>query len=142
MGKLQFLTYAVCVSSLFIFSCSERNTLPFEPPTVNKFVGQFVGKEDAWILASNKVESSKDLNVKVSQASAESLTINYTYSTSETFDFNANIDGANDFKIPYQKQKNSTLGIKGYGKINENVLTIHIEKDSSKMIYEYYGKRN
>jgi hypothetical protein len=142
MGKLQFLTCAVCVSSLFIFSCNERNTLPFEPPTVNKFVGQFVGKEDAWILATNKVESSKDLNVKVSQASAESLTINYTYSTSETFDFNANIDGANDFKIPYQKQKNSTLGIKGYGKINENVLTIHIEKDSSKMVYEYYGKRN
>jgi hypothetical protein len=142
MGKLQFLTCAVCVSSLFIFSCSERNTLPFEPPTVNKFVGQFVGKEDAWVLATNKVESSKDLNVKVSQASAESLTVNYTYSTSETFDFNANIDGANDFKIPYQKQKNSTLGFRGYGKINENVLTIHIEKDSSKMVYEYYGKRN
>jgi hypothetical protein len=142
MRKVHFLCYAVGVSSLFIFSCSERNTLPFEPPTVTKFVGQFVGKEDAWLLAANKIESTKDLNVKVSQASSESLTVNYTYSNSETFDFNANIDGANEFKIPYQKQKNSTLGIKGYGKINENVLTIHIEKDSSKMVYEYYGKRN
>lgn len=142
MKKLQFLTCAVCASFLFIYSCTERNTLPFEPPTVSKFVGQYVGKEDAWILATNKIESSKDLNVKVNQASAESLTVNYTYGTSESFEFNANIDGANDFKIPYQKQKNSTLGIKGYGKVNENVLTIHIEKDSSKMIYEYYGKRN
>jgi hypothetical protein len=141
MRKLQFLSYAVGVTSLFIFSCT-RETEPFVAPTVSKFVGQFIGKEDALIIATNKVESSKNLNVKVSQASSESLTINYSYSTTEAFDFNAIIDGAYDFKIPYQKQKNQTLGFKGYGRISDNVLTIHIEKDSSKMIYEYYGKRN
>jgi hypothetical protein len=140
MRNLHFLSSAV-LFALVIKSCTPRETLPFEPPTVTKFVGQFVGKEDAWLLATNKIESSKDLNVKISQASSESLNFNYSYSTSETFDFTANIDGANDFKIPYQKQKNSTLGFRGYGKINENVLTIHIEKDSSKMVYEYYGKK-
>jgi hypothetical protein len=141
MRKVHFLYYALGVSSLFIFSCSERNTLPFVPPTVSKFVGQYVGKEDEWVLATNKIGATKDLNVKINQATEESLTINYTYNSSETFDFNANIDGANDFRIPYQKQKNSNIGIKGYGKISDNVLTIHIEKDSSKMVYEYYGRK-
>jgi hypothetical protein len=139
MRKLHLLFRALSLFFLLFFSC--RETIPFEPPTTSNFVGQYTGKEDVLIISTNKVESSKDLTVKVSQATEESLNINYAYSTTESIDFKANIDGAFDFKIPYQKQKNQTLGFRGYGRIDDNVLTIHIEKDSSKMIYEYYGKR-
>ena len=140
MKKLQLLIATFGVAFFLLHSCS-RETQPFEPPTVSKFLGQYTGKEDILSFATNKIMDSKDAKVKVTQINNESLSVIYTYSNAETFNFTANIDGAYEFKVPYQKTQNPSIGFRGYGKISDNVLSVHIEKDSSKMYYEYVGKK-